>query len=262
MNAICSSVAPIREGSKTDWHRRRVLAHLVSLAISWALLTRVGSMVGFRGIPKRKHNTFHLESELELAGLFQSLDWVEGSLDYISRKIIENKPAGVNFRQDVIAVNFRVSKDFEAAGWVLPLDYYTGALEFLDSQKKSKILVTGDDDEYCKHISGILKNCGWQMESAKAWGSEKIVNDFWNMASAGKLILSNSTFAWWAAITGDYLASNNLHQVVIPDPWLPSIRTNLRRNSWIPFSHQTRDFPFTKIPEKKSSSLRSGTSGE
>ena len=27
-------------------------------------------MVGFRGIPKRKHNTSHLESELELEELF------------------------------------------------------------------------------------------------------------------------------------------------------------------------------------------------
>ena len=67
MDAICSSVAPIREGSKTDWHRRRVLAHLVSLAISWALLTRIGSIVGFRGISKGKHNTAHLERELESA---------------------------------------------------------------------------------------------------------------------------------------------------------------------------------------------------
>jgi len=59
-------VAPIREGSKTDWHRRRVLAHLVSLAISWALSTRIGSIEGFRGISKGKHNTAHLERELEL----------------------------------------------------------------------------------------------------------------------------------------------------------------------------------------------------
>jgi hypothetical protein len=43
-----------------------VLAHLVSLAISWALLTRIGSIEGFRGISKGKHNTAHLERELEL----------------------------------------------------------------------------------------------------------------------------------------------------------------------------------------------------
>jgi hypothetical protein len=67
MDAICSSVAPIREGSKTDWHRRRVLAHLVQLAIFWALLTRIRSLVGFRAISKGKHNTAHLERELELA---------------------------------------------------------------------------------------------------------------------------------------------------------------------------------------------------
>jgi hypothetical protein len=36
------------------------------LAISWALSTRIGSIEGFRGISKGKHNTAHLERELDL----------------------------------------------------------------------------------------------------------------------------------------------------------------------------------------------------
>jgi hypothetical protein len=51
-----------------------VLAHLVSLAISWALLTRIGSIEGFRGISKGKHNTAHLERELELENFLGQCD--------------------------------------------------------------------------------------------------------------------------------------------------------------------------------------------
>ena len=74
----------------------------------------------------------------------------------------------------------------------LPISYYTRCLELIPNLSSYKIFVIGDDREY------ISKNFG-QYQNVIVADNEMIV-DFQLMMNADVVIISNSTFAWWAAL--------------------------------------------------------------
>ena len=176
-----------------------------------------------------------------LAGFFQSLDWVEGALDCLIAKLLERKPTALQVRPEVIAINLRTGRDYEGNGWVLPQTYYLSVLQELDPMRAAPLWVTGDIEGDIREMSAKLRHDGWLVEPPPVSGGHKMIDDFWNMASAGTLVMSNSTFAWWAAAAGDFLHEPNAHRVIFPEPWTPGMRENLRRSTWIPKSIAASD---------------------
>lgn len=106
-------------------------------------------------------------------------------------------------------------------GWSLPLKYYLNSLKILKIKKNEKIYTTGDDESFVKLLNFYLKKNGYVKAKAYLPKKNKALNDFKIMAQSEKLIMSNSTFCWWAAAlrTKLNLSSKN---VMFPKNWFPA----------------------------------------
>jgi hypothetical protein len=166
-------------------------------------------------------------------GYFQSLDWAEGGLPEVCGRLLARRPEAAVPRDDVIAVSFRTGPDFQAAGWTLPFSFYARALEFLDPQRQALLWLIGDCAVDLPELAARFSRLGWQTAAPDTPAGAKGQDDFWNLARARRLVLSCSTFAWWAAATGDALWGEDRHRVICPDPWRPAIRQRLRRRHWL-----------------------------
>jgi hypothetical protein len=78
----------------------------------------------------------------------------------------------------------------------LPAEYYNTCLASLADDKRKRIIVLSDDMEWVK------RNIKWAAEFIH---NTDLIFDFLLMMHAETLIISNSTFAWWAA----YLNTNS-----------------------------------------------------
>jgi len=175
-------------------------------------------------------------SGILLTGFFQSLDWVEEALDAISKMAIQQIPNGFACKPEVMAIHMRTGVDFQGNGWVLPMSYYRAALQRQDPHRELSIWVIGDCNKDTETLALLLRNDGWRIEKPPIHADVKMVDDFWSLVAAQNLILSNSTFAWWAAAVGDHLHTTSMRNVIFPEPWLPCNRQDLRKPNWK--SHQ------------------------
>lgn len=113
---------------------------------------------------------------------------------------------------DCIGVHVRRS-DFLSLGIGLPKEYYFKALDLLNL-KNSRVLIVSDDLEWCKATF---------MGSRFVFADRKGVNlqypeyllDFYLLRLCKHVIVSNSTFSWWAA----YLNETPGRKVMYPWPW-------------------------------------------
>ena len=98
----------------------------------------------------------------------------------------------------ITAVHVRLG-DYKKLGWCLPPTYYETAL----SKISGTIIVVSDEPEEAKKIlpSAIICDSGTDEEQMAL------------LSMSDNLVMSNSSFSWWAA----YLGSHN--RVFAPNPW-------------------------------------------
>lgn len=89
----------------------------------------------------------------------------------------------------------------------LPIDYYTYAINKY-IEKKSTILILSNDINQCKKIFSDNYNY--------VYSDSTMTDDFQFLQHSKLMILSNSSFAWWAA----YLRKDQSAQVIAPNNWL------------------------------------------
>jgi hypothetical protein len=80
-------------------------------------------------------------------------------------------------------------KGLEGDDFTLPASYYEKAMKLVDITLP--LVIVSDDPEYCLSQYGNLKNVIISKEDA--------ITDFQILSNAKELVISNSTFAWWAA---------------------------------------------------------------
>ncbi len=167
----------------------------------------------------------------------QSLSIVEPSLPDVSEKISKLRPATVRPVKDVTAVHFRLG-DFRQLGWTLPWDYYFKSLQMLDPDRRMKLWIITDAFDEQGELAAMFSDKGWQVGETPQHDCRPELVRFWNLCSAEKLILSCSTFAWWAAVVGDSFHTSKGRAVVFPDPWKPLYNDNLCKKNWlkVPYS--------------------------
>lgn len=170
-------------------------------------------------------------------GLFQSPGCFESTLPEVVEHILTRRPVGAEDAREAIAVSFRLGEDFTSLGWSLPWDFYRQAIERLDPESQRVVWPVSDVPLTTPQLAQFLERLGRRVEVPEVVGSSKSLSDFWNLARAGKVILSPSTFAWWAAIVGDHIHSGRKEAVVFPDPWYPREKAFLRRPGWIKEQH-------------------------
>lgn len=116
--------------------------------------------------------------------------------------------------EKVLAIHYRLSDyltfggaDYGGIDLSLPETFYHNALQEIKNPGDYKILLVTDDVENAAHKLAGIKN--------KLIISDSEIMDFQLLMHADKLIISNSSFAWWGA----YLNKKNA-DVYVPENWL------------------------------------------
>lgn len=156
-------------------------------------------------------------------GFFQSENYFEKNKEYFLKKLRIRKKYRVLFSEKfghffnenkVIAIHCRLGDylNWEIEGFgdkdlTLPQSYYENAINQIDDIDECQIIIVTDDVVNIENKFNFLKN--------KIIVSEEEIIDFQILQNAHKLIISNSSFSWWAA----YL--NNKNAIVYaPEYWL------------------------------------------
>jgi hypothetical protein len=156
-------------------------------------------------------------------GFFQSVKYFETIKIDINQKIIIKKEYRKLFEESygklfkekkILAIHCRFGDyaeygDDELGGknLVLPQKYYSNAINSIENIESYQIIIVTDDIKSIENRFDFLKN--------KRVVSESEIIDFQILQNAHKLIISNSTFSWWAA----YL-NNKMAIVYAPEYWL------------------------------------------
>ena len=166
-----------------------------------------------------------LDNQILINGYFQKKKWYLDVLNDVKDKIINKnfKKKLKNFPTYDVVISFRRG-DYVQQGFALSLDYYFLSLKKLKVKKNDNIKIVSDDYQFELYFSDLLAQKGYKVASAKKYKSlkKKSIYDFFTLIKSRKLIMSNSTFCWWAAILRDKLNFSSSN-VASPKKWFPKV---------------------------------------
>ena len=196
-----------------DWLPRRLLRDYRKLR--WSL--RIGRPLWRppQSYMEQVERSFWGRSLL-LDGFFQTPDWFAAGLPRVVMQVMERCPPDARPREDVIAVHVRAGRDFRQLGWCLPWEYYRTAIERIDPQRTAVVWPITDERDAEEDIRRRLEAAGWRVEQPDRFTGRKERDDFWNLARARCMVISKSTFAWWAAVVGDSIWPSGARQIICP----------------------------------------------
>ena len=132
--------------------------------------------------------------QIRLAGFFQRYEYYAAHRERI-RTWLRCRSVPLPFtigRRDVL-VNFRRGSDFDALNWTLPLSHYEQILAGLETIGQVYVIGTGIDT----HVRERLRRF------RPTYFPGSIAAHFFLFRQFRRLVISNSTFAWWAAFLSD-----------------------------------------------------------
>ena len=127
-----------------------------------------------------------------------------------------------------VAISFRLGDDYRVAEMVLPDAYYANALQALTRDGDWTLHVCADEGDAAAELLARVGYAGRVVDHS----DEDVVEQLRVLASARRLAISNSTFAWWGAWIGDSI-HHATREVFAPDSWLAA-PDSVRRSSWRP----------------------------
>jgi hypothetical protein len=170
-------------------------------------------------------------SRYRIQAYFQHRSWFDRGLASVLDQIESaTHDARVQCPTFDLCVNLRRG-DYIGMGWDLSYDYYLRALELFPADGIKSVVVTSDDRLTASVFSEILRTEGYDsctaIEAIDATQSDAgasidpVLRDFSLIANARNLVMSNSTFCWWAAALGDVLTSESSNRIVAyPRGWV------------------------------------------
>ncbi len=163
-----------------------------------------------------------------LDGFFQHRDWWLDSWTRLAAIINDRRPTGVDaIRAEARTVVKLRRSDYLGRGIVLSERYYEEALDRL-GVLDCEVVVVSEDRDYLPHFERLLRDRGCAMREPEPLTGDQNVDDFWNLAAAGRQVLANSSYCWWAAAVSEVARDEpreTAHpRTAYPQPWLP--------NSW------------------------------
>lgn len=113
-----------------------------------------------------------------------------GFKDFLSKHGLEPGSYGVMHIRRTDYKNFTV-KGLEGDDFTLPDSFYDKGMKLMLQQFEGKVVIASDDPAFCRarygaNISVIISDCD-------------AITDFQLLSHAAALLISNSTYAWWAA---------------------------------------------------------------
>lgn len=156
-------------------------------------------------------------------GFFQSDNYFENNREYLKKRLIIKRKYRKLFNEKygqffidnkVIAIHCRLgdylnwgSEELGGKNLSLPKSYFRNALNKINQAEKYQVVIVTDDAENIENKFDFIKN--------KIIISEEEIIDFQILQNAHQLILSNSSFSWWAAYLNVKTAP-----VYVPEYWL------------------------------------------
>lgn len=154
-----------------------------------------------------------------LEGYFQHPSWFDGTIDGVLDRLASRRPSHLPARLDgVVGVHLRRG-DYVRLGWDLPLDHYERALTAAGAAGYASVIVLSDDPMVADLLTERLGRQGWTTLSPSALGARSARDDFHLLAGCDAIVLSNSTFAWWAAKLNAATAAGRTVPVFAPPVW-------------------------------------------
>jgi hypothetical protein len=177
-----------------------------------------------------------------LVGYFQSYEWAQSAKGAYSRvlersvsdSIRNSKLARDLAAEESICVQVRLGditlKKNEPIG-SLNLEYFQASFEKLAGNRSNIQLYIFTNDS--ASLMQFLRNCN-NLSPQLISNEYSCVDNLWLMSQSQKLIISNSTFAWW----GGFGSTSTNNTVVAPTPWFAELKSpeKLIPNSWIQVS--------------------------
>lgn len=161
-----------------------------------------------------------IEKNVVLDGYFQSLSFFEGYEDLIKKNIKIKPKHLVDFDEKfgklyqenkILAIHCRLgdyinwgNDSLGGKNLVLPISYYKNAIGKIKNIESYKIVLITDDQESAKERFSFL-------EGIEVFSESEII-DFQLIKNASAIIISNSTFSWWAAFL-----SNTASKILAPE---------------------------------------------
>jgi hypothetical protein len=200
----------------------RIYDKLTSLFYSYNI-NDYYSTINLNDIPKKKSYI--------LNGYFQNKSWYLQSLKEVTDEILNKSKKKIldKFPENEMVIAIRRS-DYTKLGWELNLNYYWQSIKILNPNKKKKITLISEDDQFLNLFYEKLKKQGYRTKPARINSRfPKSVSDFCHLIKSENLIIANSSFSWWAAAIRSKLNYNN-SDVIIPKNWYPK-KLKLLKNS-------------------------------
>ena len=160
-----------------------------------------------------------------LKGYFQHSSWYGDSLQTVLEKIeTKHQSDLISVPKNVTAIHLRRS-DYVRLGWDLPMSYYENAISLHTSITEGPVAIFSDDQIVSELFTNRLSAAGLTIYKDDHGRSPSALHDFLTIAKAQTIIMSNSTFCWWAV----KLAQHTNSEVVAycPSTWLPDQKSNL-----------------------------------
>lgn len=180
-----------------------------------------------------------------LRAYFQHYSWFAQSLAVVLEEIESSiHEVRIGCPTFDVCVNLRRG-DYVALGWDLSFEYYAKSLKLVAENAGDNVVVNSDDRLVETVFSEYLRAQGFNARPASSIEcrqadthgavASSVMRDFCLIANARNLIMSNSTFCWWAAALGDSIAGGGAERIVIyPQGWVGKLgdEDGLVRDTW------------------------------
>jgi hypothetical protein len=203
---------------------------LINRAKKMYFKLRHGLFHRLQSVPVDTYNDAIFESltdNIIYSGYFQSELFFKNIADKIPSYIRVNEKHKKKFTekyQDVFTVNPVISvhlrrgdylnlndwwaENYGSNDLTLPVSYYLHCLEQINNIQDYKIIFVSDDIEFARTVFSHIKNADFS--------DNDMMTDFQIILNSDICIISNSSFAWWAA----YLNRKEKKKVFCPEYWL------------------------------------------
>lgn len=170
---------------------------------------------------------------LVLDGYFQRSSWYEVALPELVDVLLTAAPrSSVPVDEDAFGPTvLHVRGGDYPPGWRLDVGYYERALGLLGEAASVQIIT--DDFEAGEQVAEMCIRRGWECSMSSR--ATSAADDFWTVAAARRLVMSNSTFCWWAAQVGDarWGFESSGRVVVFPEQWVMGSGRHLKKDPWL-----------------------------
>jgi glycosyl transferase family 11 len=166
-------------------------------------------------------------SRYRIQAYFQHRSWIDRSLNSVLNHIEKaTHDSRIQFPMFDLCVSLRRG-DYVAFGCDLSSDYYLRSLDVIANRAVKTVVVTSDDRLAAEVMSENLRCKGYDACTANdvvlhEGGDpvDSVLRDFCLIANAHNVVMSNSTFCWWATVLGDAVTGSSDRIVAYPRGWI------------------------------------------